>query len=408
MQKLYRNSMFLLLMGGQGISILGDRIYSIALMWYIIEQTGSALSLGMSVISMTLPAIIFMPWAGVLADKNWKKEIILISDVAKGIVMLILMFLVTNEEISMIAINICLIVVSSINAFFSPALSAALPLIVDRSQLTKANAVFQFIQQFSNILGPALGGILIAFLSAPMLFAINAASLFIAAFFSWFLTIPNVEEEEEREESFFHRFKEGVRYTLGTKRLLFLILVGGVIINFFLAPLHIFLVVITNQILQVGSMGLGWIESAISVGALLGSLIILSGAVKNQIRLAIFGLVMEGGALIAAGIFMNLTSLILFFGLLGMGVCFASIGIRTAFQLMVEENKMGRVMSFLSMLATSTVPIGTFVGSILVEAGSISTIFISFGIIVAVSGLSLFLPFKNEFRKSSKYKSANA
>ncbi|MBP3041098.1 MFS transporter [Bacillaceae bacterium Marseille-Q3522] len=394
-----KNRTFLLLVGGKSISIFGDRIYSIALMWYIIEKTGSTLSLGMSVICMTLPSVLAMPWAGVLADKNIKKELLIVSDTARGIMMFAIVLLTMNGNTPFFAINICLIMVSAMDAFFSPALSATIPLVIEKDKLSRANAILQFVQQLSNIVGPAIGGILVAFMSIPMLFALNGLSFFISAVFSLFLRIPSVKVTDDMEP-FFTRFIGGVRYTMQMKRVLFLIIVGGVIINFFLAPLNVFLVLICNQVINAGSTGLGWIEASISAGAFLGSFIIFSNIIKNQIRLAVIGLTLEGIALILASLFMNLTSLIIFFSLLGIGVCFASVGISTVYQLMIEKEKMGRVMSFNSMLCTCTVPLGIFVGSIIIKQFSVTNIILIYGLIVALSGISLIIPFKEKLVKS--------
>jgi MFS family permease len=183
------------------------------------------------------------------------------------------------------------------------------------------------------------------------------------------------------------------------RRLLFLIIVGGVIINFFLAPLNVFMSVICKQVLHVGAAGLGWTEASISIGALLGSLLMLSGVFKNQIRLAVFGLVLEGAALVVAGLFMNYLAVIIFAGMLGFGICFASVGISTAFQNLIDKDKMGRVMSFLSMLTSCTIPLGILTGSILVNHWQITTVFTLSGVIVGLSGLSLLIPFKDEFLK---------
>ncbi len=393
---LYRNRMFMLLVGGQGISVLGDKLYSIALMWYIISQTGSSLSLGMSVMCMTLPSIIIMPWAGVLADKNIKKPLLIVTDVTRGILMLVLMLITKDGQVPLIAIDICLVLASSIKAFFSPALASSIPLVVEEEKLSKANASFQFVQQTSNIIGPALGGILIAVVSIPVLFAINGVSFFIAAGFSLFLSIPNLKVSSEKE-SFLHQFKEGIYYTFRMRRLLFLIIVGGVIINFFLAPLNVFLSVICKQVLHVGASGLGWTETSVAIGALIGSLVMVSGLFKNQIRLAVFGLVLEGAALVVAGVFMNYLALIIFAGMLGLGICFASVGISTAFQTLVDKDKMGRVMSFLSMLTSCTIPLGILTGSVLVNHWEMTKIFTLSGVIVGLAGLALLIPFKNEF-----------
>ncbi|TGA97156.1 MFS transporter [Sporolactobacillus shoreae] len=394
MNQLVKNRQFVLLLGGQGISILGDQIYYIGLMWTIMKQTGSAMSLGMSVFCMTLPSILVMPWAGVFADRNIKKQILIISDFFRGLIMFVIAFLTLEGHFSLIAINLFLALISAMNAFFSPALSSTIPLILDKNNLSKGNAVFEFIRRFSTICGPVIGGILISFLSISSVFALNGLSFIISFFFSLFLKVPAVSQPEH-SESFLTRFKEGFFYTLRMKRLLCLTLVGGVIINFFLAPVEIFLVVISHQ-LKFGSAGLGWIDAAISIGALLGALTIFFGKTGHLIRMAMIGLVMEGVALMLAGLLPDFISMAVFFGLLGLGVSFASIGIGTTSQLITEDDKRGRVNSFGAMLSSSTVPLGTLFGSFLVGQLPVHWILVCFGLIVAGSGMTLYFPFKKE------------
>lgn len=393
-----KNRSFMLLAGGQSLSLLGDQIYSVALMWYVMERTGSTMSLGMTTISMMLPAILVAPWAGVFADKNIKKELLIITDLLQAIIMFILAALTIHNGLPLTALNICLVAASAVQAFFSPALSSTIPLVVDKKFLSQANAFGQFVRQISNIIGPAAGGILMTFLPISLLFVLNGCSFLISASFSICLRIPNVCVSEIKQ-SFFSRFAEGVRYTFQIRRLLILILVGGIIINFFLAPVEIFLVVISHQ-MHFGAQGLGWIESSISAGALLGSAVILSGLPRNQIRFATVGLIMEGASLLLAGRSTHFTAFIGAFGLLGLGVCFASVGIGTAFQLIIDDDKRGRVNSFNQMLVSCTIPAGLFTGSLLAGRLPISYILIGYGIIVTLSALFLVPPFRNELQKS--------
>lgn len=394
MNTFVKNHQFLLLLGGQSISIFGDQIYNIGLMWTIMKQTGSAMSLGMSVLCMTLPSIFIMPWAGVLADWNIKKQILMITDFIRGFMMFVIAFLTLDGNFSLIIINFFLVMISAMSAFYSPALSSTVPLILNKKNLSKGNAIFELIRRFSTILGPVIGGILVSVLSISSVFVLNGFSFFISFIFSIFLKIPSVNQPEY-PESFFTRFKDGLAYTLRMKKLLCLILVGGVIINFFLAPIEIFLVVISNH-LNFGSSGLGLLDASISIGALLGSLIILFDSSQNQIRLAMFGLVLEGISLILSGLLSEFVVLIISFGLLGLGISFASIGIGTTFQLIIDDEKRGRVNSFIAMLGSCTVPLGTLFGSFLTGQFPVQWILLGFGFIVICSGLTLYFPFKAE------------
>lgn len=227
-----------------------------------------------------------------------------------------------------------------------------------------------------------------------LLFLINGISFIISAFSEMFLAIPKVDIDHVKRK-FYLQFQEGFIYVLRYKKLLHLIIVGGIIINFFLAPLNVFITVLCNQILKVGASGMGIVDAAISVGALSGSLIILLNIMKDRVKMVIFGLSIEGIALLITGVFPeSYIALLIFAFILGIGVSLASVGIGTLYQTMVPENKMGRVGSLLSTLSTFIVPFGTMFGSFIINYLSISWILNVSGILVTLAGLSLIITFR--------------
>lgn len=155
--------------------------------------------------------------------------------------------------------------------------------------------------------------------------------------------------------------------------------------------------ILVRSILWVVKTGI--VDSSISIGALIGSLLMLTGLFSNKIKMAIFGLSIEGIALIIAGLFVDYSALIIFALILGFGVCLASVGISTLYQTMIPKNKMGRVMSLVSALSSCTVPLGTLFGSLIISQIEMSSTLIISGIIVTLSGISLLVPFKDEYKK---------
>jgi MFS family permease len=389
-----RNKNFLLLWMGNSVSVLGNRFYNIAIMWYIIETTGSSIALGLSVLCFTIPSVLVMPFVGVLADRNIKKYLLVISDMINGCIMLAIALFMFFGELPIYLLYLLMIASSLVSAFFSPAIGATIALIVGKENLAKANSFMQVTNQLSNIIGPALAGILIAVTNMWLLFLINGISFIISAFSEMFLAIPKVDIDHIKRK-FYLQFKEGFTYVLRYKKLLHLIIVGGIIINFFLAPLNVFITVLCNQILKVGASGMGIVNAAISVGALSGSLIILLNIMKDRVKMVIFGLSIEGIALLISGVFPeSYIALLIFAYILGIGVSMASVGIGTLYQTMVPENKMGRVGSLLSTLSTFIVPFGTMFGSFIINYLSISWILNVSGILVTLAGLSLIITFR--------------
>ncbi|MBB6453363.1 MFS family permease [Salirhabdus euzebyi] len=396
--EILKNKNFLLLWLGQSVSTLGSRFYMIAIMWYVIEKTGSSMNLGLTVLCFTLPAVLIMPLAGIIADHNYKKTILITSDLINGVLVSVMAIFMYYQALPSLVLYTIIITVSASSAFFSPAISASIPLIAGKEQLSKANSLNQFTNRMSNIVGPAMAGVLIAVTDIWLLLLLNGLSFIISAISECFIKIPDVEVSKDKKK-FKEQFFEGLQYVRKVKELMALIFVGGVIINFFLAPLTVFITVICNQILEVGSEGFGLVEACISVGALVGSVFSFFNIIKNQIKLGIIGLVLEGVALLVGGIFLSFPSMIIFAILLGLGVSMASIGITTMLQLLVPENMMGRVGSILSSLSTITVPIGILVGSYVINVYSIELIFIVSGVIVLLSGLTLVVPFASEFKR---------
>ncbi|MTI48241.1 MAG: MFS transporter [Firmicutes bacterium] len=389
-KSLFRNSNFMLLWIGQSVSQLGTRLYSLAIMWYILERTGSSVAMGISVLCFTLPTVIIGPVAGVFADKYSKKKIIVVTDLLNGVIMLTLSYMVFRNNISLNVLYSMMALAACVSAVFSPAISSSYPLIVDEKNLTKANSLSQFTSRIISILGPAVAGILIAILNMWVLFFLNGISYIISSISESFITIPKINEKKHMiNQKFILRFKEGLGSVWSNKSVLYLVISGGIIINFFLAPLSVYFAIISEN-LGKGSTGLGTIEASLSIGALIGSLIILTGIVKNKYRMTIFGLTLEGVALVVFGGFVESYYLILLSqAALGFGVAFASVGISTLYQTLIPKEKMGRVMSIVGTLCSISVPLGALFGSWAISYYSIQSVLIISGVIVSFSGISL-------------------
>ncbi|RDI45756.1 MFS transporter [Falsibacillus pallidus] len=400
---LWKNRDFLLLWVGNTVSVFGNRLYMIALMWYIAEKTGSSVALGLSVLCFTIPTVIFSPIAGVLSDRNLKKQLLISTDLLNGVLMIGMSLLILAESFPLAWLYVLMILSSSVSAFFSPAISSTVPLIVPQDQLAKANSLTQMTTQMSNILGPAIGGALIAFTDMWILFLINGVSFILSALSESFIRIP-ILDLKNRQSKFMEQFKEGLQYIWHFGPLLHLIAVGGILINFFLAPLQVYITIICSQILQTSASTMGFIDASISIGALAGSLLILWNVFKNKTAMVIFGLSIEGIALLIAGLFLqSYFALISFAFVLGFGISLASVGISTLFQTLVPDDKRGRVGSVLTALSTFIVPIGTLFGSFIINYIAMSSILSWSGLIVALSGISLIIPFmKKAFVEKTK------
>lgn len=398
MKAIFTNKDFMLLWAGLTVSRFGVRFIDLVIMWFVIQETGSALALGATVICITLPTLLFGPIAGVLADRYDKKKIMVIMDFCNGALMLTIAALLITGNLSMLLLYILVICMSTVSAFFNPASSASVPLLIEEKNLSQANSLNQFSQQGSNIAGPATAGILLAVFNNEygMLLIAGGIAFIVSAITEIWIKVPAASEEEQVKAKFTQELKEGFQFILDDKKLLMLIIAGGLIINFFLAPLSVYFTIMSDSIFNVGSAGLGMLNSSLAIGALIGSLTIMFNLFKDRYKTAIAGLVMEGAGLVLIGSFMNYYVTIAAVFIIGMGICFASVGLTTLYQTIIPKQKMGRVMSLVTVLLTVSVPLGTLFGSLIISYIPMFAILLAFGVIVTLSGLSIIVIAKQD------------
>ena len=165
------NKNFFLLWQGQLVSQIGTQGYLIAMMFWIKHATGSAALVGTITMLSTLPMVIFGPIAGTFADRNSRKWIIVLSDAFRGIAVLalagVILFAPDETELIIISMFAASFAVSSISAFFNPAINASIPDIVPEKNVEAANSLTQSIVRISMFVGCGLaGGLFYLFLVA--------------------------------------------------------------------------------------------------------------------------------------------------------------------------------------------------------------------------------------------------
>jgi len=185
------------------------------------------------------------------------------------------------------------------------------------------------------------------------------------------------------------KMTERLKYVTGNRELLLLVFVGGLIINFFMAPLTIIVTYMSESIFDVGAAGLGFISSALAVGALCGSFMIKFNLFKNKYKMVVMGYILVGIALLIMVITLHYYTTIVAVLILGVGLCLASVGLNTLYQTMIPKEMMGRVLSQVSMLLGASIPLGQVFGCVIITHFSLTIVLIVSGIIVLIAAVSL-------------------
>ena len=165
-----RNRALLTLWAGEFASRIGESIFQIALLWYLLERTGSSLATGLVTMVSYLPAFLVGAWAGVLVDRLDYRRVMAGANAARIVLAAGLPLLVLAVELPVAGIAAVGFLLTSATAFFNPARDASIPVLARREELVSANSLVQSAWQFSLVIGPFLAAALLPVLRTEFLF----------------------------------------------------------------------------------------------------------------------------------------------------------------------------------------------------------------------------------------------
>lgn len=395
---LLKNKNYILVFCGRIISLLGDKIQDIGFMWYILSLTNSPLLASISLIVNFAPGIIFSPLAGIFADKYNRKSIMVICDLINGLMAIILgIFIVL--KLNILYLFIITFLMSTLDTFFKPASTAIIPDIVKKDYLISANSLSETAANLINIVGPILGGILFALFNPVFLFVANGISFILSGIFEMFINV-NYEQNMSLSESepvmnivenkkLFSQFLDGLHVIKSNKFLFFIAIIGGGVINLFLAPISLYIPLYTKNILNLSSTFYGIISSAITVGGLFGSLALLVfGKRVNKNIFVVSGFIFQGISLTMFGLIQNFIGGFISLMILGIALSITGVNLNTIVQEQVPGEILGRCMGVLILIANIAVPVGYFTGGYIIQYVSLNKVLVTSGIVVMICGFS--------------------
>jgi hypothetical protein len=173
---------FRLLAGGQFASTLGDYCYAVALPWLVLSNHGSTILLGTLLACYGVPRTVLIPVGGILADKLGPRTLMLFTDVLRCALVGVLTFLAARHTASLVTLGPTAAVIGGCEGLFLPASFTIMPSLLDDTQLTAGNALNQTAIQAGSLIGPAIGGALVAITGASTAaFGIDAVSFAVSA-----------------------------------------------------------------------------------------------------------------------------------------------------------------------------------------------------------------------------------
>ncbi|MFC2160045.1 MFS transporter [Acidobacteriota bacterium] len=402
------NKNFFLLWQGQFVSQLGNQAFSIAMVFWIKHQTGSASLMGLLMMLIHLPMVILGPVAGTIADSYSRRKIIIACDLLAGIPVIILALLLffVPQKTSLILILMLIVglLLGAVRTFFSPAITAAIPDIVPKEKIAAANSLNQSSVQISTIFGQGLGGYLFMILGAPLLILIDGITYLFSAFSESFISIPQTLPERSRIwKEKFAQFKidtlEGLKIVWGNTGMRAMFFVAA-FLNFFIMPLIVLLPFYVEDFLGVTPDWYGYLLAGFGFGALIGygfaGALKLSGYWRSRsVILAMILMTILLASLSVSNI--PVLSLAIWVGI-GIANGFININIVTLLQTSVPSELRGRIFGLLTTITAGLTPIGLGLGGVVADltGRNIPLIYGVCGIILILLSItiSLLRPFR--------------
>lgn len=343
---------------GQGISLIGTWMREIAVGWMVYRLTDSAFLLGAVGFCSNIPVLLLAPVAGTLADRVDKKKLVIVNQFLAFILALILGLMTYFSYFNIIAILTVVTLLGVIVAVDMPARQAFLMEIIEKpADIPNAVALNSSLVHTARLIGPSIGGVLIAAWGESVCFLLNAFSFFFV-FVMLFFIKPKKVLRANPEQSFIENFKEGIHYSWNHHFIRnTLIFVAAISILGMVHP--VLLPIYARDVLHGDSKVLGMLMASGGIGSLVGALFLASkknmeGLVKRtSLMVMVFGIAF---ICLAFSRHLYLSCFILMIS--GASFTFALSSSNSLVQLSSDENKRGRVMGIYTQCFKGMTPFG--------------------------------------------------
>jgi MFS family permease len=384
-----RSRNYRLFFSGQSVSLVGTWITRIATSWLVYRLTDSALLLGLVGFAGQVPTLLIAPFAGVIVDRRDRHRLLVWTQVLSALQSGALAALAFSGKINVGWILFLQVVQGMINAFDTPARQAfVVQMVEDRADLPNAIALNSTMVNGSRIIGPSIGGIIIAAFGESWCFAIDAVS-YIAVILSLLAMRVSHELPARSGASLLSELRDGYRYVVEfvpVRTALILL----AIVSAMGMPYTVLMPVIASNVLHGGAHTLGFLMTASGLGAVAGALYLASRrSVLGLGKVMLVATLTFGCGLIAFGCVRTFWLAMVVLPFIGAGFMVEMASTNTILQTITEERLRGRVMAFYTMAFFGSAPVGSLLAGVAADRIGASATIILGGVACLAAGLWL-------------------
>jgi len=368
MFRAFRNRNYRLFYFGQTVSLSGTWMQTIAQAWLVLQLTNSKVALGTVTMLQFLPITIFVLFAGVIADRVPKRRFILVTQALAMSQAIALAVLVWSGQVQLWHVYALALVLGVANAFELPTRQAFVIEMVGKDDLLNAVALNSGMFNGARLVGPAIGGLVIATAGVKGAFLLNGIS-FLPVIAALLMMNPaqfyTMGRRVARPVNPLAELQEGLAYAFRTPAVLLIVILVA-IIGMFGYNFTVMLPLVDRFVLGRGAVGLGFLTAAVGLGALTSALLLARRKAATKFTL------FAGGAAFAAllgAVALSHWYYVTLLFLLCVGMASTAFGTtaNTSLQLATPDHLRGRVMALYMLLFAGSTPIGGFFTGFMAE-----------------------------------------
>ncbi len=356
-----RNRNYRLFWLGQWISLIGTWMQSVTQAWLLARLTDNPLALGLLGAAASAPVLVFVLLGGLVSDRRDRRGVIILTQSLSLLQALVLAVLTLSGAVQPWHIIALAAMLGTINAFDIPARQSFIVELVGPEMLPNAIALNSTGFNVARVVGPAIGGLLVAAVGEGICFLLNALSYLAVLWGLWLIRVPSVAARA-READRAGAVRAGVRYVLERRELTRILLLIGVVSSVAVSY-RAFLPAMARSVLGVGAWRYGLLMAAAGVGAGTGGFLLAGQRLQvgTYRRLLPVSLVGFSLALSAFALSRNYTVSLVLLGWAGCGGILYFNASNTLVQLSVADAFRGRVLSLYTLMHQGTATFGSLV-----------------------------------------------
>jgi DHA3 family tetracycline resistance protein-like MFS transporter len=265
---------FALLWTGMTVSLLGDGIFIVAETWQVYDIHNDPVALSVVGLAWTGGMTAFLLTGGIVSDRVERRRVLIAADIGRALVVAVTGVLSLSGVLEIWHLVALAVLYGAGEAFFGPAFGALIPEIVAPQELVEANSLDQLVRQAcERLLGPALGGVVVAAIGAGSAFLVDAATFTISAACIWSLRVRSIPARRSADTSE-GALREGFAFVRSQPWLWATLIAASLSLLFFLGPLEVLLPFVIRNDLDGGAGAYGAVLAAAGAGSVLTSLIV--------------------------------------------------------------------------------------------------------------------------------------